>query len=122
MHASEGSKENRETLFTLAHCDNGKLITLGILLRLQPLLGTREIKSTHFIEGTEDRIFVTLLLAMHDKHQTIHARVITTIEISGPTHGRIRKPRLFPILLNRFDFLNHCFSKQIKSLFLCTLR
>ena len=77
--------EHRKALLSFIHCYTRKRISMTILsLLLGTLLVLGEVQSCYTIEGTENRQFVALFLAMHHQNQGVHAIVFTSRKVLWP--------------------------------------
>ena len=108
MDTSERGEHDRKGLLATKHGDTRQF--LSILAGLIELLNT--------IEGAETGNLVPFFLAVQKQHKSIHPVVLAPVKVARPLQRTLGKPRLFPVLLNALDFLDHHFGEQVESLVL----
>ena len=108
VDAGERGEHDRKGLLATKHGDTRQF--LSILAGLIELLDT--------IERAETGNLIPFFLAVQKQHKSVHPVVLAPVKVAGPLQRTLGKPRLFPVLLNALDFLDHHFGEQVKSLVL----
>lgn len=108
MDASERGEHDRKGLLATKHGDTGQF--LPILAGL--------VEPLHTVERTETGNLVPLFLTVKEQHKGIHPVVLAPVKVAGPLQRTLRKPRLFPVLVDALDFLDHHFGEQVECLVL----
>ena len=83
------------------------------------LLFSRFVHPLYTVKGAETGNLVALVFAMEKQHQRIHPVVFTSRQVLRPPQTALGEPRLFPVLADGLDAVNHHFRKEVKSLVLC---
>ena len=97
MDASERGEHDRKGLLATKHEDTGQF--LSILAGL--------VEPLHTVERAETGNLVPLFLTVKEQHKGIHPVVLAPVKVAGPLQRTLRKPRLFPVLVDALDFLDH---------------
>lgn len=76
------------------------------------------VEPLHAVERTETGNLVPFVLTMQEQHQGVQAVIFPSGEVAGPLQRPFGEPRLVPIFLDAFDFLDHHLGKEVQRLIL----